>query len=67
MATSEKTRNLLHTKTENTTQIVWIKNLKTFRSFFTVIFDLKFGIHIIIIGSGNITTTTIKLLKWSFI
>ena len=43
--------------------MVWIKNLTKLRSSFTVIFRSKFGIHTVFIGSRNITTTTIELLK----
>ena len=46
--------------------MVWTKNLSTFRRFrrsFTVILRSKLGVHTFVIGSRNITTATIELLK----
>ena len=59
----KKRENVLFKNWKHCTQLVLTKNLTTFRSSFTVIFCLKLGIHVFIIGSRNITATTIELLK----
>ena len=56
-ATSEKTKKLLYSKTENTLTRRFEQYLE---APWIVISDLKFGIHTFIIGSRNINSSTLK-------